>query len=126
MEPLPNVTLILVYPKISTFYESAADHAHENMFNNLLPKVAECVEKIDLSTSVSADPKTMTRVCLALIRERIEDLAKRRPDDHIFLAGWGISSLLNVQALQKAPGVTGILNFAFPLRSHLGFRGVSF
>lgn len=60
-----------------------------------------------------------------MIRNRVDELVKRRPDDHVFLAGWGISSLLNMQAIQKVQGVTGVLNFAFPLRSYFGFRGVS-
>jgi hypothetical protein len=105
--------------------QTVVKHAHENMFRNLLPAAVRCVEKVELKFDADVDPRTLTHMCLALIRERVQELVKRRPDDHVFLAGWGISCLLNMQAIQKVQGVTGVLNFAFPLRSYLGFRGVS-
>lgn len=107
--------------------QTVVKHAHENMFRNLLPSAIRCVEKLELrfDDEDDVDPQTLTHMCLALIRERVQELVKRRPDDHVFLAGWGLSALLNVQAIQKVCGVTGILNFAFPLKSYLGFRGVS-
>lgn len=103
--------------------QTVIKHAHENMFRNLLPAAVRCVEKLELKFDEDVDPKTLTHMCLTLIRERVQELVRRRPDDHVFLAGWGISSLLNMQVIQRVQGVTGVLNFAFPLRSYLGFRG---
>jgi len=122
--PLSNVSLILVYPQISTMSQTSVKHAHENMFRTLLPNAVRCVEKVELKFNDGEfDPKNLTQMCLTLIRETVQGMSKRRPNDHIFLAGWGISALLNMQAIQDVEGVTGVLNFAFPLRSHLGFRG---
>ncbi|KAI6174691.1 hypothetical protein M3Y97_01018600 [Aphelenchoides bicaudatus] len=121
--PLSNVSLVLVYPQVSMVSQTVVKHAHENMFRNLLPSAVRCVEKVELKFDEDVDPRTLTHMCLAVIRDRVSELVRRRPDDHVFLAGWGISSLLNMQAIQRVPGVTGVLNFAFPLRSYFGFRG---
>ncbi|KAI6184770.1 hypothetical protein M3Y97_00632000 [Aphelenchoides bicaudatus] len=125
IKSIPNVSLILVYPQINTPSHVGVQHAHENMFRLLLPAIATCVEKVSLTFGVGSDAKTLTVMCLKKIRDCVESMARRRPNDNIFLAGWGLSSLLNIQAVQKVRGVTALLNFATPMRSHhdLGFRG---
>ncbi|KAI6240411.1 hypothetical protein M3Y99_00473300 [Aphelenchoides fujianensis] len=121
--PLPNVSLVLVYPQVAMEGQTVNKHAHENMFRNLLPAAVKCVEKVELRFDLVTDIRTLVHLCLDLVRRRVKELVKRRPDDHVFLAGWGISTLINMQALQKVAGVAGVLNFAYPMRSPLGFRG---
>ncbi|KAI6240437.1 hypothetical protein M3Y99_00476200 [Aphelenchoides fujianensis] len=121
--PLPNVSLVLVYPQVAMEGQTVNKHAHENMFRNLLPAAVKCVEKVELQFDLVTDIRTLVHLCLDLVRRRVKELVKRRPDDHVFLAGWGISTLINMQALQKVAGVAGVLNFAYPMRSPLGFRG---
>ncbi|CAD5232267.1 unnamed protein product [Bursaphelenchus xylophilus] len=123
INPIPGVSLVLVYPQIICGNQVINKHAHENMFRNLLPAAIRCVEKVELRFSSMVDSKTLTHMCLEMIRQRVKEIAKRRADDHIFLAGWGTSCLLNIQAIRKISGVSGVLNFAFPMKNHIGVRG---
>lgn len=95
------------------------------MFRSLSP-IFSYVENVELKFDEDEDAKTLTHKCLAMIRDSVRELVKQRPNDHVFLAGWGISSLLSMQAIQKVEGIAGVLNFGFPLKSHFGFRGVSY
>ncbi|CAD5223578.1 unnamed protein product [Bursaphelenchus okinawaensis] len=123
IKPIPGVSLVLVYPQITVGDQIVHKHAHENMFRNLLPAAVRCVEKVELKFQSQVDAKVLTHMCLDQIRQRVRDMTRRRPDDHVFLAGWGTSCLLNFQAIRKTPGVTGLLNFSIPLKNHLGTRG---
>lgn len=116
------MSVVLVYPQLNSTINKPA---HTNMFNNLIPAAVSCVEKIELSFNSPFSARSATHITLEMIRNRVKDIVKRRPDDYIFLAGWGISSLLNMQALRRVAGVNGVLNFGFPMRNYNGVRGVS-
>ncbi|KAI6211007.1 hypothetical protein M3Y96_00387800 [Aphelenchoides besseyi] len=120
---LPNVSLVLVYPEISVRGRSVIKHSHKNMFTKLLPAAAAHVETVELRYESEVDTRTLVHMFLELVRSTVENLLIERPDDHVFLAGWGISTLINMHALQKVAGVAGVLNFAYPLRGPLGMRG---
>ncbi|KAI6174250.1 hypothetical protein M3Y98_01169800 [Aphelenchoides besseyi] len=120
---LPNVSLVLVYPQVAMEGQTVNKHAHENMFRNLLPAAIGCVEKVELRFDLVTDIRSLAHLCLDRVRQSVKELVRRRPDDFVFLAGWGISTLINMHALQKVAGVAGVLNFAYPLRGPLGMRG---
>lgn len=75
-------------------------------FRNLLPRIACCVEKVELSLDIeeNATIEEITWKSIHLIRKRVSEIVKRRPNDHIFLAGWGVSCLLN-QRVKQFPDV---------------------
>ncbi|KAI1705778.1 protein sumv-2 [Ditylenchus destructor] len=123
-ERIQNVSLVLVYPQITTeFYHHTI--RSDWLFRHLLPRIAQCVEKVDLKlkTSKFVSVESCTLQCLQLIQRRVREIVKRRPHDHIFLAGWGTSCLLNHKVVTEVPGVSGMLNFAFPVLSAAGPRG---
>uniref|UniRef100_A0A915D1Y6 Uncharacterized protein n=1 Tax=Ditylenchus dipsaci TaxID=166011 RepID=A0A915D1Y6_9BILA len=125
-DPLKNVSLVLVYPQISSNGSHPTSvRPYESMFRNLLPRVAQCVEKVDLTMNAAdlVSIETCTLQCLNIIQKRVREIVKRRPNDHIFLAGWGTSCLLNHKVVSLVPGVSGLLNFAFPVDSATGPRG---
>ncbi|KAI1713372.1 protein sumv-2 [Ditylenchus destructor] len=123
-ERIQNVSLVLVYPQITTeFYHNTI--RSDWLFRHLLPRIAQCVEKVDLKlkTSKFVSVESCTLQCLQLVQRRVREIVKRRPHDHIFLAGWGTSCLLNHKVVTEVPGVSGMLNFAFPVLSASGPRG---
>jgi len=66
-------------------------------FRLLLPLVVCCVEKVELNFDVDG-PITVEQcawMCIHLIRQKVYEIVKRRPNDHIFLAGWGTTCCLN-------------------------------
>ncbi|KAI6206156.1 hypothetical protein M3Y94_00874900 [Aphelenchoides besseyi] len=86
---LPNVSLVLVYPEICVNGKSVVKHSHENMFTNLLPAAVAHVEKVVLRYESEVDTRTLVHFFVELVRNTVENLLIERPDDHVFLAGWG-------------------------------------
>uniref|UniRef100_A0A914HZ06 KAT8 regulatory NSL complex subunit 3 n=1 Tax=Globodera rostochiensis TaxID=31243 RepID=A0A914HZ06_GLORO len=124
-DPIKNVSLVLVYPQINTKTSQHTIRAHETIFRNLLPLAVCCVEKIELNLNVDRpiSVEECTWMCVRMIRQRVKEIAKRRQNDHIFLAGWGTACWLNHKAVGKISNVSGILDFAFPTESPCGSRG---
>uniref|UniRef100_A0A914M9A5 KAT8 regulatory NSL complex subunit 3 n=1 Tax=Meloidogyne incognita TaxID=6306 RepID=A0A914M9A5_MELIC len=124
--PINNVSLILVYPQITVKTSKHFIRAHEILFRQLLPQIVCCVEKIELHFDVNWTTITVEEIawmCIRLIRKKVREIVKRRPNDHIFLAGWGTTCWLNHKVISKVSGVSGLLNFAFPTESACGSRG---
>uniref|UniRef100_A0A183BL29 BHLH domain-containing protein n=1 Tax=Globodera pallida TaxID=36090 RepID=A0A183BL29_GLOPA len=96
-DPIKNVSLVLVYPQINTKTSQHTIRAHETIFRNLLPLAVCCVEKIELNLNVDRpiSVEECTWMCVRMIRQRVKEIAKRRQNDHIFLAGWGTACWLN-------------------------------
>ncbi|KAF7636072.1 Bms1-type G domain-containing protein [Meloidogyne graminicola] len=124
--PISNVSLILVYPQITVKTSKHFIRAHEILFRQLLPTIVCCVEKVELHFDVNWPTITVEEIgwmCIRLIRKKVREIVKRRPNDHIFLAGWGTTCWLNHKVISKVSGVSGILDFAFPTESACGSRG---
>ncbi|KAL3076688.1 hypothetical protein niasHS_013484 [Heterodera schachtii] len=124
-DPIKNVSLVLVYPQINAKMSQHTIRAHETLFRNLLPLAVCCVEKVELNLNVDRpiSVEECAWMCIRMIRQRVKEIAKRRQNDHIFLAGWGTTCWLNHKAVSKVSNVSGILDFAFPTESPCGSRG---
>ncbi|KAI1696543.1 protein sumv-2 [Ditylenchus destructor] len=105
-ERLQNVSLVLVCSQLNS-ETKANETRYDWLFRNLLPSVANCAEKVDITVDKS---KVFN----------IESSETQRPR---FPSWLGTSCLLNHKVLTELPGVSGMLNFAFPLLSPAGYRG---
>ena len=125
VQPLKNVSLVLVYPQVSTKFYNHIIRPHDSLFRNL-PRIAGCVEKVELSLPDVDLPVSVEECvwrCIRLVKRRVSEIVARRPHDHIFLAGWGTSCLINHRVLMSTTGVSGLIDFAFPSESAAGPRG---
>lgn len=70
-------------------------------FRHLFPQVVTLVEKLELNVELENEGVELDTIedctlkCVQIIQKCATKLVKRRPNDFIFLAGWGTSATLN-------------------------------
>ncbi|KAI1693836.1 protein sumv-2 [Ditylenchus destructor] len=119
---IENVTLIFVYP---LNFVPQTPNPCNSLFSDLLPQVAAHVERILLPPKADAyqTVESYTMKCIRVIYWHLRRIKDSRPNDYIFLVGWRTSCLLNHYVLSHLEGITGVLDFAFPLQTVYGPRG---
>uniref|UniRef100_A0A914D262 KANSL3 helical domain-containing protein n=1 Tax=Acrobeloides nanus TaxID=290746 RepID=A0A914D262_9BILA len=125
LEKRVNASVLFVSPKITTPNYNPKIRAHETI-SQMLPTCTKMFESLKLEFVDVQGPinvENLTHMCIKLIKKKVKELVKRRPNDHIFLAGWGTTCLLNHAAVQEVKGVSGLLDFAFPSQTVYGPRG---
>ena len=124
-----NVYLLLVYPGVydESNFNKSIYHSHESIFRNGLPNIGAATEKIVIRKKFSSTPTTnqLTEWAVSFMKEKLREVVLRRPKDRIFVACWGSAALYVHEAALTVDGISGIIDFGVPLRTPLGYRGVS-
>lgn len=131
------------------------DLIFQSFFRVLLPNVADRVEPVRLNLPATQDISICEAVdyCIRLVSRKVVEVHRKYPDLKIVLVGWGTSCVINhqvsytfakvhflylsserfsvdlncivFQVVQCMPNVSAIINFAFPMKTADGPRGVS-
>uniref|UniRef100_A0AC34QPF2 Uncharacterized protein n=1 Tax=Panagrolaimus sp. JU765 TaxID=591449 RepID=A0AC34QPF2_9BILA len=124
-----NVYLLVVYPGV--FDESSPYkpiyHSHEAIFRQGLPNIGAAIEKVLIRKKFPTSPSAsqLADWAVKFMRDKLREVVLRRSKDRIFVACWGSASLYVHQAVLDVDGISGIIDFAMPLRTPYGFRGLA-
>ncbi|KAE9549163.1 hypothetical protein FO519_007631 [Halicephalobus sp. NKZ332] len=123
-----NVYLLLVYPGVydEANFNKPIYHSHESIFRHGLPNIGAATEKIVIRKKFQTPPTTnqLTEWAVSFMREKLREVVLRRPKDRIFVACWGGSGLYVHEAALTVDGISGIIDFAIPLKTPIGYRGM--
>uniref|UniRef100_A0AC34GQK5 Uncharacterized protein n=1 Tax=Panagrolaimus sp. ES5 TaxID=591445 RepID=A0AC34GQK5_9BILA len=120
--------LMLISPgiKLQNEMTNAVYHAHEQLFGGLT-NMGCTIEKIIIKDDDDlSEDFTVINACdfaVNFIKNKIVDAVKRRPNERIFIASWGVTCLFVHEAVIDVDGVSGIIDLAMPIKSKIGSRG---
>ncbi|VDK26071.1 unnamed protein product [Anisakis simplex] len=123
---IDNVYVIAVSPSISHADYRSKEKSHDYIFKTLLPNVVGEIEQVRIALPVQSKFSVCEAAEFAVntVAAKVREVRKKRPHMKLVLAGWGTSCVVNHQVVNQVPHVSAILNFAFPLRTAEGMRGV--
>uniref|UniRef100_A0A914Z1L3 KANSL3 helical domain-containing protein n=1 Tax=Panagrolaimus superbus TaxID=310955 RepID=A0A914Z1L3_9BILA len=120
--------LMLISPgiKLKNEMNNAVYHAHEQLFAGLT-NMGCTIEKIIIKDDDDlSEDFTVIDACefaVNFIKNKIIDAVKRRPNERIFIASWGVTCLFVHEAVIDVDGVSGIIDLAMPIKSRIESRG---
>ncbi|CAJ0566548.1 unnamed protein product, partial [Mesorhabditis spiculigera] len=123
---LDDVVFVLVSP--SVHHEKWFDEqilCHKYVYK-MLGKISHSSVRVtlDLTTLMKrANVLEANLKAVDLIKSAVTTALKSNKDKRVVLVGWGTSTYMNHMVVQTTPGISALINFAFPAITSLGARG---
>ncbi|KAL6741300.1 hypothetical protein Aduo_014570 [Ancylostoma duodenale] len=122
---LSDVVFILVAPNISVGDFSVRDRFHDSVYKWLreIGHPASSIVKIKIDEPFSTAVSEMVYTAVNMISRVITKMVREHRQKRIVLVGWGTTCVFNHMALSAVPGVSAIIDLAFPILTLDGPRG---
>ncbi|WKY08874.1 hypothetical protein Q1695_001785 [Nippostrongylus brasiliensis] len=122
---LSDVVFVLVAPNISVGDFSVRERYHDTIFKWLreIGNPASVVVRLKLDDSFSTALSEVFFTAVNIISRAVTKLVREYKQKRIVLVGWGTTCCLNHVVLNTVPGVSSIIDLAFPVLTLEGSRG---
>ncbi|EPB71546.1 hypothetical protein ANCCEY_09368 [Ancylostoma ceylanicum] len=122
---LSDVVFVLVAPNISVGDFSVRDRFHDSVYKWLreIGHPASSIVKIKIDEPFSTAVSEMVYTAVNMISRVVTKVVREHRQKRIVLVGWGTTCVFNHMALSAVPGVSAIIDLAFPILTLDGPRG---
>ncbi|KAK6054818.1 hypothetical protein COOONC_07677 [Cooperia oncophora] len=122
---LPDVVFVLVAPNVAVGDFSVRDRHYDSVFKWLrdLGNPASVLIRLKIDETFSTAISEMFFTGVNMISRAVTKLVREHKQKRIVLVGWGTSCCFNHVVLNTVPGVSAIIDLAFPLLTIDGMRG---
>ncbi|KAK6755101.1 hypothetical protein RB195_013842 [Necator americanus] len=120
-----DVIFVLVAPNISVGDFSVRDRFHDPVFKWLrdIGHPASSIVRIKIDETYSTAISEMVYSAVNLISRVVTKTVREHRQKRVVLVGWGTTCCFNHMVLSSVPGVSAVIDLAFPVLSLDGPRG---